>query len=276
MLAGLLPSELPGATFDAQAGEVLVPLGVDRARVSTQSLLAACQGQPPSSWSEITQQWLAEVKRQLSATADAGPAGDPGRLRAQAVPHGPEAPPGLSSAFNSAFDLVAVEDREGSVRMLQQSDLDAMGMSAEAALRTALDLTISEVLVNLEVQSQQLPTGGSVLIASAEGVPYVSAGVTSIPQLAGVELPYGALFAVPRHSMILILPITSRESLASIPVLAGFVESMYRDAPDPCAPGLYWFTDGDAFRVGAEQDADGQQQLVMAPELQPVVDRLPD
>lgn len=276
LLADMLPSELPGATLDAEAGEILVPLGEDRARVSTQSLWAACQAQPSSVWPELAGQWLAEVKRQINAAAAAGPARDAGRLRAQAVPRGTEPPPGLSSAFNSAFDLVAVEDRDGSVRMLQQTDLDAMGMSAEGALRRALDRTITEVLVELDVQPHPLPTGGSVLMASAEGVPYVSAGVTSIPQLAGVELPYGALFAVPRHSMILILPVTSRESLAAIPVLAGFAESMYRDAPDPCAVGLYWFADGDAFPVGAQQGADGQQQLVMAPELQSIVDRLPD
>lgn len=271
LVANLLPSVLPGAALDAENGEILVPLGTDRARVSTRSLQAGCQGQPPSSWSQIARQWLEQVRAQLEA-AEAAP--DVRRLRAQAVPRGPEAPGGLSSHFNSAFDLVAVEDRDGSVRALQQADLDAMGISPEAALTTALDQTVSEVLVHLDVQPQPLPVGGSVLTASAEGMPYVSAGVTSIRQLAGVELPYGALFGVPRHSMILILPVSSWQSLATVGLLSGFVESMYQDAPDPCAAGLYWYADGDAFPIGVE-DADGEQRLVLPPELQALADRLP-
>lgn len=271
MLAGELPSLLPGATLDANAGEIIVPLGADRASVSTRSLHAACQGQPASSWPQITRQWLEQVRAEIAA-AEAAP--DASRLRAQAVPRGPEAPPGLSSPINSAFDLVAVEDRDGSVRALQQPDLDAMGMSPEDALTTALNQTVTEVLVHLDVHPQPLPVGGSVLTASAEGVPYVSAGVTSIPQLAGVDLPYGALFGVPRHSMILILPVSSWQSLAAVGMLTGFVESMYADADDPCAAGLYWYADGDAYPVGLE-DAGGQQRLVLAPELQQLADRLP-
>jgi hypothetical protein len=158
--------------------------------------------------------------------------------------------------------------------MLQQTDLDAMGMDAGTALRTALDQTISDVLVNHEVQEQPLPTGDRVLVASAEGVPYVSAGVTSIPQLAGGKLRHGALVGVPRHSMIMILPVRSRDSLTAVSLLSGFVESMYQDAPDACAPGLYWFVDDDAFPISAEPDANGQPQLVIAPQLQKAMKRL--
>lgn len=253
-----------------------MPLGKARARISIQSLWATCRVQPSSYWAPIAGEWLAGVRRQIDAATTGESGVDASRLRVQAVPRGYEPLPGLRSAFNSAFDLVAVEDRDGSVRRLQQADLEAMGISAEDALRTALDQTVTEVLVGLEVHAHPLPAGGSVLMASADGVPYVSAGVTSIPQLAGMELPYGALVAVPRHSMILILPVTSRESLAPVPVLIGLVEAMYRDAVDPCGAPLYWFVDGDAFPVGIEPDAAGQPRLVLVPELQPVVDRLPD
>ncbi|GAB3916922.1 hypothetical protein GCM10027613_16310 [Microlunatus endophyticus] len=176
--------------------------------------------------------------------------------------------------MNSAFDLVAVEDRESSVQLLQQADLDAMGISAEGALRMALDQTISEVLVHLDVRPHPLPNGESVLLAGADGVPYVSAGVTSIPQLAGVDLPYGALFAVPRHSVILILPVRSWASLGAVPALADFVEAQYRGASDPCSAQIYWFTGDDAFPVGTEPDESGGDRLVLAPELQSLADRL--
>jgi len=209
-------------------------------------------------------------------TSQSEPVQDASRLRMQAYPHGPETPPGLSSAFNSAFDLMAVADYDGTPGLLQQSDLDALQLDPEQALRTALDQTINEVLVHLDIEPHELPGGGSVLMAGADGVPYVSAGVTSISQLAGVELPYGALVAVPRHSMILILPVASRRTLAAVGVLAGFAEFASQDAPDPCSPGLFWFVDGDAFPIGSEPEPDDGRQLVIAPELEPVIKRLPD
>lgn len=67
----------------------------------------------------------------------------------------------------------------------------------------------------------------------------------------------------------------SREPLAAVSLLTGFVESMYRDAPDPCAAGLYWFVDGDAFAIGTEPDAAGRPQLVIPPDLEAVTNRLP-
>jgi len=111
VLADVLPSVLPGALVDGEAGEILVPLGADRARISTRSLQTACQGEPSSRWPQIAGQWLSDVKSQVDSAATAESRADISRLRAQAVPRGPEAPPGLSSPFNSAFDLVAVEDR---------------------------------------------------------------------------------------------------------------------------------------------------------------------
>lgn len=75
--------------------------------------------------------------------------------------------------------------------------------------------------------------------------------------------------------MILILPVTSRESLSAVSILGGFVESMYRDAPDPCSAGLFWFVEGDAYRVGSDTGPDGTPLLVLAPELEAVAQGLP-
>jgi len=200
---------------------------------------------------------------------------DASRLRMQAYPHGSETPPGVSSTFNSAFDLMAVADYDGTPGLLQPSDLEVLQLDPAQVLQTALEQTVNEVLVKLDVVPQELPGVGSVLMAGAEGVPYVSAGVTLIPQLAGVELPYGALVAVPRHSMILILPVASRQTLSAVDVLAGFAEFASKDAPDSCSPGLYWFVNGDAFPIGSEPDGNGQRQLVIAPGLEPVINSLP-
>lgn len=273
-LSDLLPAFLPGATLAADSDEVLVPVGDGRARVATASLLRGCADLPAHEWPEVVQAWLIEVRRQVLESASEEPV-EVGRLRLQAAPRSNELPDGLSAAFNSAFDLLVLEDREGASRRLQRADLDALGLTAEQAVSTALDQTISEVLVRLEVQSQPLPSGEQLRIASAIGVPYVSAGISSIAQLAGTDLPHGALVGVPTHSMIMIQPVASRRSLSTVGMLEGYVASTYDAGPDPCARNLYWFVDGDAHSLGTEPGTDGRPELSLSPALASVVDRLP-
>jgi len=102
-------------------------------------------------------------------TTQSEPVQEASRLRMQAHPHGAGTPPGVSSSFNSAFDLMAVADYDGAPGLLRQSDLDALQLDPAQALRTALDQTINGVLINLDVVPQDLPGGGSVLMAGAEG-----------------------------------------------------------------------------------------------------------
>lgn len=200
---------------------------------------------------------------------------DSDRLRARAARRSPEGPSGLSSAFNSSFDIVAVLDGDDGPRQVQQADLDAMGIGPGEALELAVSQTVHQVLVGLRPQPHRLPTGESAVLAAADGVPYVSAGITSISQLAGRDLPYGALVAVPAHSAILILPVATRATLGNVGILAGFAASMHDDAADPCTPGLYWFVDGDAHPIGTEPGDDGSQRLVLAAPLQGAIERLP-
>lgn len=197
------------------------------------------------------------------------------RLRAQAVCRTPEGPPGLSSGFNSSFDIVAVLDGDDGPSHVRQEDLDAMGIDSGEALQLAVSQTVSNVLVALDSRAHPLPTGESAVLAAADGVPYVSAGITAVPQLAGRDLPYGALVAVPAHSAILILPVATRTTLSNVGILAGFAASMHHDAGDPCASGLYWFVAGDAHPIGTEPTEDGGQRLVLDAPLQDVIERLP-
>jgi hypothetical protein len=274
VLAERLPTLSPGATLDAERDEVVIPLGDSRARVSTDTLLSGCAGQPKRRWPSVVETWLAGLSRQLTdAAADPGP--DPARLRVQALPRAAEPPAGVSAGFNSSFDLLVVEDRPEAARRLLAPDLDALGMTADQAVRAGLDLTISEVLVRLDVQNHTLPGGGEIRMASAEGVPYVSAGITSVRQLAGVDSPYGTLVGVPRHSMIVLQPVTSRAVLDGLGVLTGLVGSMYDGSPDACARGVYWFASGDAFPVGVETEPGGRPQLTLPAELADVVASLP-
>ena len=59
-------------------------------------------------------------------------------LRVQAVPRSGEPTAGLSAAFNSAFDLLVVEDLATTSRRMLASDLTALGMTGEEAVSAAL------------------------------------------------------------------------------------------------------------------------------------------
>lgn len=275
VLGNLLPSLAPGAALAGDSAEVVLPVDGGRARVSTESLLVASKGEPRSRWPHLVEEWLRDVMQQVSSGATNATPVDPTRLRLQAVPRGASEPAGLSVAFGSSFDLLVVEDRDGSIRRLQQTGLNALGLSLEAAASAALDATISEVLIGLDVQDHPLPGGGSVRMASADGVPYVSAGITSIKQLAGQDLPHGAFVGVPQHSALLLFPVKTAASLDVVPVLDQLVRSMYDASADPCTAGIYWFVGDDAHLIGVQVGANGQPRVKLPPELRAVVNTLP-
>lgn len=274
VLTDLLPVLSPGATLVEGSDELVVPLDGSRARVSTATLLSACEGQPEHRWPEVVETWLAAVGGQVRAAASDAPV-DPARLRLQAVPRGAEPVTGVAAAFNAAFDLLVVEDRSGSSRRLLQADLDALGLGADQAIQTALDATISEVLVRLDVRPHDLPGGGQIRMASMDGVPYVSAGITSVRQLAGADSPYGTLVGVPRHSMIVLQPVTSRTVLDGLPVLTSLVGSMYDSGTDRCARDVYWFVGAEAYPIGVDGGPDGRSQISLPAEVASVVASLP-
>lgn len=274
VLTDLLPVLRPGASLDETRDELLVPLDGARVRASTLTLLSACQSQPEHRWPELVEGWLRAVDREVVA-ASSGAAVDRSRLRLQAVPRGDEPPAGVSAGFNRAFDLLVLEDRAGASRRLLQADLDALGLSADEAVRAALDATVSEVLVRLDVRPYTLPGGGQLRMASADGVPYVSAGITSVRQLAGVDSPHGTLVGVPRHSMIVLQPVTSRAVLDGLPALTGLVGSMFDSGTDRCARDVYWFLGAEAYPVGVAPGPDGRPQITLPAEVASLVASLP-
>lgn len=277
LLGDLLPVLVPTATLDAEAGEVLLPVEGGRARISTRSLLTECAGKPQHAWPQLVETWLGQIGAGASALADGPLVVDTSRLRLQAVPRGEALPDGVSVGFGSAFDLLVVQDQDGWARRLQRADLDATALSADDAVRLALDETISQVLVGLDVREHALPGGaGLVRMASADGVPYVSAGITSIARLAGAELPFGALVGVPRHSALLILRVASRRSLDDVLVFSRLVASMYDNGADRCARGVYWFVGGDAHAVTVAEVPGAAPRVNLPPELSQVVAALPD
>ena len=265
---------LEGARLDGDQDQIVVPVGDASARVSTDTLLTACRNGPERRRGEIVEEWLGDIRRQLAEASSLGQV-EPARLRLQAVPRSDQPPAGLSSSFNAAFDLLVVEDRDGFARRVQQADLDAVGLSANEAVSAALNATIATVLTRLDVRDHQLPGGTTVRLASADGVPYVSAGITSIRQLAGTDSPYGSLVGVPQHSALVILPVSTSKSLGVLPVLAGLVGSMYDGGTDPCSRGVYWFVGDEAYPLGVDTDTDGRQTIVIPPEVADIAASLP-
>lgn len=257
LLADLLPVLIPSATLDVERAELLIPIEGGQARVATRSLLATCAEAPHETWPTTVDAWLRTVREQAqSALADAGGPPDPAALRLRALPRAATQAPGLSAPFGSSFDVQVVEDLPDRMRQLTDDDLARLGMQPEQAVSTALTNTIQHVLIRLDVREHPLPGGGAVRLAAAEGSPYVSAAITSIAQLMGTPLPYGALVGVPRHSAILMCEVTSRASLDNVALLADMIADMYAGADDPCAEGLYWFVNGDLHPVQVQRDGD--------------------
>ena len=168
LLEDLLPVLVSGATLNAEQHEVVIVRGHDRARVDTASLVAACAEQPSPGWPRLVEGWLRDVDRQLGE-AEAGLESTE-QLRLQALPKG-QADAGITTGFNSAFDLRLLADQSGSTRLVRRSELERLGISAEDAVGVALNQTISTVLVGLDVQTQEMPGGSKVRVASADGVP---------------------------------------------------------------------------------------------------------
>lgn len=272
LLDDLLPVLKPGAHLDRDQDCVVLPRAHDRIRVATDSLLGACAPEPSTRWPRTVESWLAGIDRQI-AEADAG-LESAGQLRLQALPRD-TAEDGMTIPFNSAFDLRLLANQSDSTRLVRRSDLERLDIAPEEAVRIALDQTVSEVLVGLDIQSQQLPGNASVRVASEEGNPSVSAGIAIVSHLAGEDSPHGALVAVPRHSMIIVQPVRTRQDLSTVGILEGFARSMFDDAPDACSPLLYWFVDGDAHPIGTEPVAEGGPQLVLSPPLANAANRLP-
>lgn len=78
VLTDLLPVLSPGATLVERSDELVVPLDGSRARVSTATLLSACQGQPEHRWPEVVETWLSAVGGQVRAAASGAPVDRPG------------------------------------------------------------------------------------------------------------------------------------------------------------------------------------------------------
>ncbi len=272
----LLPTELPGATFDTGTGELLVPVGADqRARVSTNKVVDHCSTSPRADWPGFIRGWINSVKEQIDGPTDPRRTLDPAALRVRLVPSDAGRADGdrfVRVPYGRHFVLEVVVDAPGSVELLSVDDATTLGMDVSQATVAGMRRTVELVLARLDLRDHELSPGLTVRVGAADGVPYVSAGLMSVPQLLrGQPLPYGALVAAPQLSAIVLHPVTSKASINGGVTISRVVESMYDGAADPCSRLLFWLLEGELHPLQRED-----QRLAVPGELESMVAALPD
>lgn len=276
LVADLLPVLIPGATVDAQAPDtVVLPVDRGRARVSTRTLVAECSGRPNHEWPRLVDEWLRALSQEANTMMQAPSAPQADRLRVRAAERVGLEDGTVRVTYEEHLDLEVVEDLPDRVRALTDSDLRELGMDAREAAQVGLGNTIDSVLVNLDIRAHQLPGGITVHLGAADGVPYVSAALTSVPHVLGGELPFGAIVSSPSHDTVLLLRVESGQTVDALPMLATLAEDMFADSPYPASPALYWWYDGQLHPISASGDGAERPSISLPPALRPVIERLP-
>lgn len=253
-IADLAPVIFPGAVLSPAGDELVVPLRDGRARIGITRLVDACRQVGHQQWPQLISTWLEAARAQV---LDAAPvcAGDL-RVRLGPVDDALESIVGaITAPFGPGLTLVLLAEQPAGRRVVTEAVTEHLGLDQGAALSAGLANTIRSVLAPLDVRRHELPGGLSMLVGAADDVPYVSAALTSIPQVFRLgDAPHGAFVAAPRFSTVICHPVTSKRSVAVVPVLRALIADMYRDATDPCSPALWWWHDRQFHQLAVGDD----------------------
>ena len=271
-----LPSLLPGASFDADRGEVVVPVTDGRARISIDTLAKTAASTPADQWPNLVLGWLTTLKTDL-AEAEAGGTTTADQLRVQLKPHD-DTPPDevLVLPYDEQFDVAIVVDHETRVSPLTYSQAAALGMTVDEISRQAVKQTIINELTRIDVRDHTLPTGAVVRVIAQDGNPYVSYVLTSLTRFTAGDAPHGALVAVPQYSAVLVHEVKSQEAVDLLVPFSRIAKSMRDDARDPFDTGVYWWANGVFHRVEIEQTGDDTARAHLPSALRELIESLPD
>lgn len=245
-ISDLAPVVVPGATLDGPAQALVIALpDHQRATVSLHSLIGACRGALHTHWPRLIADWLGTVVDDLGSPSRPPTLDD---LRVRLVPTPESAIEGvITRAYGPHFQLQLMADLPDRRAWVTDDGAEALAVSPADAFSAGLRNTVTKVLVGLDIREHALPDGTTVSLAAADGVPWVSTGLTSIAQLFRTpQLPFGALVAAPRTSAVLFQAVSSTRALDTAPLLERLTKSMHHDSDDACSPTLWWF-DGGAF-----------------------------
>lgn len=277
LVEDLVPVVLPGTTVDPVERVVVLPVEGGRARVSTESLIDSCVGQPRHLWPRLVDQWLRAVRGRVDDLAAEEPAPfDPSQLRARLVPRADDDMGLVRLPYSDDLDVELALDLPDRVERVSKERLAASGLDLDTVVAAAIRQTVHNVLMRLEPRAHPLPEGTTVLLAATDGIPFVSAGLISVPQILGGDPPeHGVLVAAPTLTSVLMHRVESDRALRVAPTMAALVERMHDDADDPCSPRLYWWHEGDLLRLSVQEGPDGIADVVVEPRLERIIAALP-
>jgi hypothetical protein len=251
LIQDLLPVLVPGARFDADAGEVVLPVGRAEPRAVTRTIVGRCAEAPRHRWPRLVEEWLRDMSEQATiAVGEIELLGDVRELlRLRIVP---KTSPATREAFvvtdfGPFFDAMVVIDHAEYGGPLSQERASRLELSRLGDL--AIGNTERTEMAGFTVSERPLTLTESVRLVTKPGSRYVSVALTDLARYLPRRCPYGALVGVPDHNKVLLYPVTSTAVLDVLPVFADVVADLYEGGGDPCARGVFWWVEGHLLAV---------------------------
>lgn len=271
-----LPLVVPGASFDPEREEVLVPVPDGRARISLDTLAKTAATTPAEQWPDLVTNWLATVRSDLDDAA-AGSTTTPEQLRVQIKPHDDNPPAEvLVLPYDRHFDVAVVVDHETRVSPLTYAQVAALGLSVDEIGKQAVKQTIRNELMNLDVRDHTLANGVVVRVIAQDGNPYVSAILMSLDRFTAGDAPHGTLVAIPQYSAVLLHEVKSQEAVDFLVPFSRIAKSMREDARDPLDTSVYWWANGEFHEVFIEETGEGTARAHLPTALRDLIEALPE
>jgi hypothetical protein len=269
LIQDLLPILIPDARFNADAAEVVLPVGRAEPRAVTATIVGRCAQAPQHKWPQLVEEWLRSVSDQATMViGEIELLGDVRKLlRLRIVPKVSEQTREgfVVTEFGPFFDAMVVIDHPRYGGPLTKERAARLHLSRLGTL--AINNTHERELVGLTVTERPLTMTESVRLVTRPGSRYVSAALTELANYLPRRCPYGALVGVPDHNKVLLYPVASTAVFDVLPVFADVVAEMYDDSADGCSRETFWWIDDHLLLVRA--------RYALPPELQELVPRIP-
>ncbi|MCW2858404.1 MAG: hypothetical protein JWP48_112 [Actinoallomurus sp.] len=269
LIQDLLPVLVPGARFDADAAELVLPVGRAEPRAVTTTIVGHCARAPQHLWPRLVEEWLRDVSDQATlAIGEIELLGDVRKLlRLRIVPKTsePTREGFVVTDFGPFFDAMVVIDHPAYGGPLTKERAARLQLGKLGTL--AIDNTHRDELIGLTVTERPLTLTESVRLVTKPGSRYVSVALTDLASHLPRRCPYGALVGVPDHNKVLLYPVASTAVFDVLPVFADVVAEMYDGGGDPCSRGIFWWVDGHLLAV--------PDPRTPPPELGPLIGRIP-
>ncbi|GAA2111801.1 hypothetical protein [Actinomadura alba] len=245
LIQDLLPLLVPDARFNAEAAEVVLPVGRAEPRAATAVIVERCARAPQHKWPKLIEEWLLGVSdRAAMAIGEIELLGDVRRLlRLRIVPRVPDTAREtfVVTEFGRHLDAMVVIDHPLYGGPLTKERCARLGLSRVGSL--AVNNTHERELIGVIATERPITMTESVRLVTKPGNRYVSAALTELPQFLPGPCPYGALVGVPDHNTLLLYPVTSTAVFDVLPVFTDVVGEMYERSDDACSSDTFWWLD---------------------------------